>query len=72
MLTDIKLKAQISKIIQPGGYCGSCLGKLGTKVVTDLIIPFAKNNSSGLKSNISSNTASNGIKKFQWKISRLL
>ena len=72
MPTDIKLKTQIFKTIQPGVFFGFCLGKLGTKVVTDLVIPFAKNNLPGLISNIVSNTASNCIKKFQWKISRVV
>ena len=72
MPTNIKLKTQIFKTIQPGVFLGFCLGKLGTKVVTDLVIPFAKNNLPGLISNIVSNTASNCIKKFQWKISRVV
>ena len=43
MSTDIKLcKAQISKIIQSGGCFGSWLGNLGTKVVTSIAIPLAK------------------------------
>ena len=65
MSTDIKLKAQISKIIQSGGFFGSSLGKLGTKVVTDLVIPFTKNNLPGLVSNIASNAALNAINKFE-------
>ena len=48
MPTDIKLKTQVFKTIQPGVFFGFCLGKLGTKVVTDLVIPFAKNNLPGL------------------------
>ena len=43
MSTDKKFsKAQISKIIESGGFPGSCLGKLGKKVVRDFAIPFAK------------------------------
>ena len=71
MLTDIKLrKAQISKIIQSGGFLGSWLGKLGKKVVTDLAIPFAKNNLPILVSNIASNAVSSAINKFERRISR--
>ena len=65
MSTDIKLIAQISTIIQSGEFLDFCLGKLGTKVVTDLVVTFAKNNLPGLISHIASNTASNDIKKFQ-------
>ena len=65
MSADIKFKAQISKIIQSGGFLGSSLGKLGTKVVTDLVIPFAKNNFPGLVRNITSNAALNAIYKYE-------
>ena len=66
MSTDIKLsKAQISKIIQLGGFTGFWLGKLGKKVITDLSIPFAKNSLPGLVSNIASGVASNAINKFE-------
>ena len=54
-------EAQISKIIQSGGFPGSWLAKLGKKVVTDLVIASAKNNFPGLVSNIASNPASNAI-----------
>ena len=70
MLTDIKLsKAQISKIIQSGGFLGSWLAKLGKKVMREFAIPFAKNNLPGLVSNIASNAASNVINKFGGRIS---
>ena len=66
MSTDIKLsKAQISKIIQSGGFCGSWLGNLGKKVIANLEIPLARDNLPGLVSNL----ASNAINKFERKIS---
>ena len=69
MSTDIKLsKARISKIIQSGGFLGSWLGKtiseLGKKVVTDLAIPFARDNLAGLVSSITSNT----MNKFEKEV----
>ena len=43
MLTDIKLsKAQLSKIIQSGGFLGKTLDNLGTKALLDLAFPLAK------------------------------
>ena len=60
--TDI---TQISEIIQSGGFLGSWLGKLSKKVVTELDIPFAKNNLPGLVSNIASNAALNAIKNLK-------
>ena len=43
MSTDIRLrKAQISKIIQSGGFLGKTLGKLGKKVLLDLAVCLAK------------------------------
>ena len=43
MSTDIKLpKAQISKIIQSGGFLGSLLSKLAGPLMK-VAIPFAKN-----------------------------
>ena len=40
MSTDIKLsKAQVSKLIQSGGFFGSWLGNLGKKAVTNIAIP---------------------------------
>ena len=45
MSTDIKLnKAQISKIIQSGGFSGSWLAKLGEKALAIVAIPLAKDN----------------------------
>ena len=56
MSTDVKVsKDQISKIIQFGGFLGNMLGNLGKKVITDLAIPLARDNLSGLVSNIAPN-----------------
>ena len=66
MWSYVKLsKAQISKTIQSGGFLGSCLNRLGKKVVTDLATTFARVKLSRLVSN----TASNAIKKFERRIS---
>ena len=66
MSTDIKLsKAQISKVIQSGGFRGSWLNKLGKKVVTDLAIFIARYNLSELVSNMASSVAVNAISKFE-------
>ena len=64
--TDIKLsKAQISKIIQSGGCFGLWLGNLGTIALTNIAIPLARDNLSGLVSNLTSSA----INKFDRKIS---
>ena len=64
--TDIKLsKAQISKIIQSGGYFGSWLGNLGKKALANIAIPLARDNLPGVVSNLTSNS----INKFERKIS---
>ena len=66
MSADIKLsKAQISKIIQSGGSCGSWLGNLGKKALTNVAIYLARDNLPRLVSNL----ASNAINKFERKIS---
>ena len=45
MSTDIKLsKAQISKMIQSGGFLRNNLNKLGKKVITNFAIPLAREN----------------------------
>ena len=63
---DTKLsEAQISKIILSGGCFGSWLGNLGKKALTTVAIPFAKDNLTGLVSNITSNA----INKFEINIS---
>ena len=72
MLTDIKLsKAQLTKIIQSGGFLAnmmSDLGKfgklLGKKPLTNAAFPFAKDVLFGLVSNIASNATSNEINIF--------
>ena len=52
MSNDIKLnKSQISKIIQSGGSFGSWLGNLGEKALTNIAIPLARDNLSGLVRN---------------------
>ena len=66
MSTDIKLsKAQISKIIQSGGSCGSWLSNLVKKALTNVAIYLARDNLPRLVSNL----ASNAINKFERKIS---
>ena len=66
MSTDIKLsKAQISKIIQPGGSFGSWLGNLGKKVLKKIPIPLARDNIPGLVSKLTSSA----VNKFDRKIS---
>ena len=64
MSTDVKLsKAQISEIIQLGGSFGSSLGNLGKKTLTNIAISLARDNLTGLVSNLTSNT----INKFERK-----
>ena len=64
MSTDIKLcKAQISKIIQSGRSFSSWLGNLGTKVVTSIAIPLARENLPGLVSNLTSNATNKSERK---------
>ena len=66
MSTDIKFsKAQISKIIQSGGSFGSWLGNLGKKALTNIAIPLARDNLTGLVRNLTSSA----INKFNKKIS---
>ena len=70
MWSYVKLsKAQISKTIKSGGFLGSCLNRLGKKVVTDLGTTFARVKLSRLVSSTASNSASNAIKKFERRIS---
>ena len=48
MSAGIKLsKAQISEIVQSGGFFGSWLGNLVRKALTNVAIPFARDNLSG-------------------------
>ena len=59
--TDMKLsKAQISKIMQSGGYFRSWLGNLGKKELTNIVVPLARGNLPRLATNLSSNA----INKF--------
>ena len=58
-------KTQISEITQLGGSFGSWLGNLVMKTRTDLAIPLARGDLSGLVSNLPSNR----IKKFERTIS---
>ena len=67
MLTDTKLsKAQLSKIIQSGGFLPNMLDNIGKNVITDLAIPLASHNLHGLVSNLALNT----VNKFDRKASR--
>ena len=69
MSMDMKLsEAQIYDIIQSGRFLDSCLGKLGKKVVTQIAVPFAKNNFPGLVSDIALNAALNAINEFERRI----
>ena len=63
MSTDIKLKAQIYKIIQSGGSFSSWLGNLGKKALTNIDTFLDRDNLPGLVSNL----ASNVINKFERK-----
>ena len=66
MSTHIKLsKAQRSKIIQSGGSFDFWLGNLGKKALINIAISLARDNLSGLVSNLTSYT----INKFERKIS---
>ena len=66
MSTDIKLsKAQISKIIQSGGSFGSWLGNLEKKVLTNVAILLARDNSPGLVNNLTSNAISTFERKIR-------
>ena len=61
MSTNIKLnKAQISKIIQPGGSFDSWLANADKKALTNIAILLARDNLRGLVSNLTSNA----INKF--------
>ena len=63
MLTDLKLsKAQISKIIQSGGFLGSLLSKLAGPLMK-VAIPLAKNVLAPLGITAAASTIDAGIKK---------
>ena len=56
MSTDIKIcKAQISKMIESGGFFDSWLGNLGKKAPTKTDVPLARDNLLGLVNNLASN-----------------
>ena len=64
MSTDIKLnKAQISKIIQSGRFFGSWSGNLWKKALTDIAIPLAGDNLSGLVGSLTSNAIPINLKE---------
>ena len=66
MSTDIKLcEAQISKVNQLGGSFRSWLSNLGNEALTNVAIPFVRDNLPGLVSNLTSSA----INKFDRKIS---
>ena len=66
--TDIKLsKAQISKIIQSGGFLCNMLSSLSKNKITDLSIPLACNNLTGLLRNLATNAKKWIWKKNKWK-----
>ena len=66
MSTNKKIsKAQISDLIQSGGFLCSRLGKLRKKALTDLATPFAKINLPGLVRNLASDIALKAINKFE-------
>ena len=61
MPTNIKhSKAQISKMIQSGGFLHNMLSNLGKNVITDIAIPFARDKARD-------NLSSNAINKNKWK-----
>ena len=66
MSTDIKLsKAQISKIIQPGGFLGSLLSKLAGPLLK-IAVPLAKNILAHLGITAATSAIDTGIKKKTW------
>ena len=66
MSTDLKLsKAQISKIIQSGGFLGSLLSKLAG-LLMKVAIPLAKNILAPLGATATASAIDAGIKKYTW------
>ena len=67
MSTDLKLsKAQISKIIQSGGFLGSLLSKLAVPLMK-VVIPLAKNVLASLGIAAATSEIDAGIqKKYTW------
>ena len=67
MSTGIKLtKAQLFKVNQSGEFFSNMFGNLAKKVITDLVIPLAKDNLSRLVCN----SASNAKNKLERKTCR--
>ena len=63
MSTDIKLsKAQISKIIQSGGFLGSLLSKIAGPLMKE-VVPLAKNNLAPLGITAAASAFDAGIQK---------
>ena len=66
MSTDLKLsKAQISKIIQSGGFLGSLLSKLAGPLMK-IAVPLAKNILAPLRITVAASAIDAGIKKNAW------
>ena len=63
MSTDLKLIQ--NKIIQSERSFGYWLGNLGMKLLTNVPIPFARDNLPGLVSNITSNAINNFERKME-------
>ena len=59
-------KAQISKIIQSGGFLGKTLGKLGKEVLLGLAVPLAKD----VLSKLAIKATSSVLDKFEKKINK--
>ena len=66
MSTDLKLsRAQISKIIQSGGFLGSLLSKLAGPLMK-VAIPLAKNVLAPLEITAAASAIDAGIQKNKW------
>ena len=66
MSTDLKLsKAQISKIIQSGGFLGSLLNKLAGPLMKVAIL-LAKNVLAPVRITVAASAIDTGIKKSSW------
>ena len=71
MSTDLTLsKAQISKIIQSGGFLGSLLSKLAGSLMK-VAVPLAKNILAPLGITVTASAIDAGIQKKQKKNTRL-
>ena len=76
MSTDIKLsKAQISKIIQSGGFLGKLLGplsKTGLQLIKNVIKPLAKSILISLGLTTAASAADAGMQKKYWVLEQKL